>query len=41
LRKAGRGPVEIKLGSLTMISAEAAARWRRRMERESRALETS
>ena len=36
LKKQGRGPAEIKLGSLTMISAESASRWRRRMERESR-----
>ena len=35
LKKQGRGPAEIKLGSLTMVSSESAARWRRRMEKES------
>jgi hypothetical protein len=34
LRKQGRGPVEIKLGSLTRISPESAAAWRRRMQRK-------
>ena len=33
LRKQGRGPAEIKLGSLTRISPESAAAWRRRMQR--------
>jgi len=37
LRKQGRGPAEIKLGSLTRISPESAAAWRRRVERKSRA----
>lgn len=37
LRKQKRGPAEIKLGSRTMISTEAAAAWRRRMEAETSA----
>jgi hypothetical protein len=37
LRRQGRGPAVTKLGTRTVISAESAARWRRRMERESRA----
>jgi hypothetical protein len=32
LRKAGRGPTEMKIGSRTLISVEAAEAWRRRME---------
>lgn len=35
LCRAGRGPVLTKLGQRTLITAEAAADWRRRMERES------
>jgi len=34
LRKNGRGPREMKVGTRRMISAEAAARWRRQCERE-------
>jgi hypothetical protein len=37
LRRAGRGPVEIKLGTRTMISVESAAAWRHRMQAETRA----
>ena len=32
LRKLGRGPSEMHLGSKILISVEAAAEWRRRME---------
>jgi predicted DNA-binding transcriptional regulator AlpA len=32
LRKAGDGPVEMKIGARTLISVEAAEAWRRRME---------
>ena len=32
LAKDGRGPVIMKVGSRTIISAEAAADWRRKME---------
>jgi hypothetical protein len=35
LRAQGRGPAGIKLGKLTMISVEAAAAWRGRMEADS------
>ena len=35
LLKAGKGPAIIKAGSRTLISKEAAADWRRRMEAES------
>jgi hypothetical protein len=34
LRRQGRGPAEIKLGTRTMVSVESAAAWRRRMEAE-------
>jgi len=34
LVKAGRGPRIMKVGSRTLISIEAAAEWRRRMESE-------
>lgn len=34
LIKAGRGPRLAKVGRRTLISAEAAAEWRERMERE-------
>lgn len=34
LRKAGRGPQEMKIGSRTLVSEEAATAWRRRMEAE-------
>jgi predicted DNA-binding transcriptional regulator AlpA len=34
LMRRGDGPPVIKLGKATRISAEAAAEWRRRMERE-------
>jgi predicted DNA-binding transcriptional regulator AlpA len=34
LVKAGRGPAIAKIGRRTLISAEAAAAWRRRMEQE-------
>jgi hypothetical protein len=37
LRKQGRGPVETKLGARTLVSAESAAAWRRRMEAETQA----
>jgi predicted DNA-binding transcriptional regulator AlpA len=30
----GRGPTTVKVGRRTLISSEAAADWRRRMERE-------
>ena len=30
----GRGPTAIKIGTRTLITAEAAEEWRRRMERE-------
>ena len=31
-KKRGRGPTVMKVGKRTLISAEAAAEWRRRME---------
>jgi predicted DNA-binding transcriptional regulator AlpA len=34
LRKAGRGPRIMKIGSRTLISAEASSAWRRQMEDE-------
>ena len=34
LRKEGRGPLEMKVGARRLISIEAAAAWRRRMEGE-------
>jgi hypothetical protein len=37
LRRTGRGPVETKLGTRTMISVESAAAWRQRMEAETQA----
>jgi predicted DNA-binding transcriptional regulator AlpA len=37
LRKAGKGPSEMKVGNRTLISEEAAEAWRRRMERETAA----
>lgn len=36
----GRGPRRTKLGRRTLISGEAAAEWRRRMEAETREQET-
>jgi excisionase family DNA binding protein len=30
----GRGPIAVKIGRRTLISAEAAEAWRRRMEQE-------
>ena len=37
LRKQGRGPAEMKIKARTLISVEAAAQWRRRMEAEAAA----
>jgi len=34
LKRADRGPIEMRVGRRRMISAEAAARWRRQRERE-------
>jgi len=34
LRAAGRGPREMRVGTRRMISAESAAAWRRKAERE-------
>lgn len=39
LLKAGRGPATMKVGGRKLISIEAAAEWRRRMEAESSAAE--
>ena len=33
MRKAGTGPIEMKVGARTLLSVEAAAAWRRRMEK--------
>lgn len=38
LLKEGRGPRIMKIGKRTLISVEAAAEWRRRMEQETEAL---
>lgn len=35
LAKSGAGPDVIKIGARTIVSAEAAARWRERMEQQS------
>jgi len=37
LKRDGRGPREMQVGRRRMISAEAAARWRRQREREATA----
>ncbi|SHM06633.1 hypothetical protein SAMN05444159_7581 [Bradyrhizobium lablabi] len=37
LRQRGKGPTEMKVGTRTLISVEAAAEWRRRMETETSA----
>jgi predicted DNA-binding transcriptional regulator AlpA len=37
IRSAGRGPAEMKIGTRTLISVEAAEAWRRRMEAETTA----
>jgi len=37
LKRSGRGPREMQVGRRRMISAESAARWRRRQERETTA----
>ena len=36
LRKQGRGPAEIKLGTRTMISPESAAAWPRHLQKRHR-----
>jgi predicted DNA-binding transcriptional regulator AlpA len=37
IRREGRGPAEMKVGTRTLISAEAAEAWRRRIEAETSA----
>jgi predicted DNA-binding transcriptional regulator AlpA len=34
LRQAGKAPAEMKIGKRTLVTAEAAEAWRRRMEAE-------
>ena len=34
LRREGKGPREFKVGRRTLISVEAAAEWRRKMEKQ-------